>query len=367
MNILYISCVDGGPWAGPTYSVPNQVKAQTRLDNVLWYNFYDGSHPEWVSVEWEKLPYYCDLRKYPNACISDLPAPFNHPDLVVVEQFYTYAKQVLPRELMKGDIPYIIVPRGELTLAAQKRKSLKKQIFNALYYRRFAQKAAAIQYLTEQEQTDSGTKWNTKGIIIPNGVNLPGKTKVNFHEDGIKAVVIGRIEPYQKGLDILIDACEACKQEIKDANLTVDIYGPDRVGRLEEMKTLVEQKGLNGVISFHDAIYGEDKEKVLLDADVFIIPSRFEGHPTALIEALAYGVPALVTTGANMRPEIEEYDAGWGSDTESDSLAATIRAMINDKEKYRRKSDNAIQLAKEYSWDYLAEKSHEMYASLVHR
>lgn len=162
MNILYISCVDGGPWAGPTYSVPNQVKAQTCLDNVLWYNFYDGSHPEWISAEWEKLPYYCDLRNYPNARIADLPKPFNHPDLVIVEQFYTYARQPLPRELMRGGIPYIIVPRGELTLAAQKRKSLKKQIFNALYYRRFAQKAAAIQYLTEQEQTDSGTKWNDK-------------------------------------------------------------------------------------------------------------------------------------------------------------------------------------------------------------
>lgn len=365
MNILYISCVDGGPWAGPTYSVPNQVKAQTCLDNVLWYNFYDGSHPEWISAEWEKLPYYCDLRNYPNARIADLPKPFNHPDLVIVEQFYTYARQPLPRELMRGGIPYIIVPRGELTLAAQKRKSLKKQIFNALYYRRFAQKAAAIQYLTEQEQTDSGTKWNDKGIIIPNGVNLPEKTKNSFHEDGVKAVVIGRIEPYQKGLDILIDACEACKQEISDANLTIDIYGPDRVGRLGEMKALVEQKGLDQVIRFHDAVYSEEKERVLLEADVFIIPSRFEGHPTALIEALAYGVPALVTTGANMRPEIEEYDAGWGADTDSADLARAIRRMINEKAGYATKSRNAAKLAKEYSWDYLASKSHEMYGDLT--
>lgn len=361
MNILYISQLDGRPWAGPTYSVPNQIKAQTGIDNVLWYNLYSGNHPEWGSSEWKKLSYYCDLIDYPSGNISDLPTPFNNPDLIVVEQFYCYAKTTIPRQLMNSDTPYIIIPRGELTAAAQKRKSLKKTLFNLLYYNTFARRAVAIQYLTDQEKHDSGEKWNDKSLIIPNGVYLPIEEKKEFTENGINAVMIGRIEPYQKGLDLLIEACSNCITEIKKAGMKIQIYGPDRVGRLDEMKRLVADKKLDDFIFFHEGVYGNEKERVLMNADVFIIPSRFEGHPTALIEALSYGIPALVTTGANMRLEIEKYNAGWGADTTHSSIQSAILAMISDVETFGQKGLNARKLSLNYSWSSLAMSSHEQY------
>lgn len=46
MNILYISKLDGRPWMGPTYSVPNQVKAQSKYDNVFWYNLSNYGEEE---------------------------------------------------------------------------------------------------------------------------------------------------------------------------------------------------------------------------------------------------------------------------------------------------------------------------------
>lgn len=365
MNILYISHLDGRPWAGPTYSVPNQIKAQTKYDNVFWFNFYTRNHPEWTSSSWKELPYYCDLIDYPSGNIHDLPSPFNKPDLIILEQFYCFAKTSVPRQLMRRSIPYVIVPRGELTEAAQKRKFLKKRLFNALYYNQFARKASAIQFLTDQEKTDSTEKWNDESLIVPNGVTLPQKIKTSFSKDSINAVVIGRIEPYQKGLDLLIEACKGCKEIILNAGLQINIYGPDRVGRLGEIQALTRESGLENVISFYDGIYGDEKERVLLGSDVFIIPSRFEGHPTALIEALSYGIPALVTTGANMRKEIENFDAGWGADVTSDSIKNTIINMINERGLFKEKGEHARLLANSYAWDSLAKDSHEKYLKLL--
>ena len=47
MNILFLSVLDGRPWAGPTYSVPKQISAQSKVDNVFWYNLENGDFSSW--------------------------------------------------------------------------------------------------------------------------------------------------------------------------------------------------------------------------------------------------------------------------------------------------------------------------------
>ena len=358
MNILYLSHLSGASYAGPTYSVPKQIEAQSKIDNVFWYNATVSE-----KTDWKSLPYYHDIAEYPDESIYKLPEPFNHPDIIVVELFYNMAKSNLRKELVKGDIPYIIIPRGELTAQAQARKSLKKKIANILFCKRYAKKAAAIQYLTKQEKDDSGIKWNKNAIIIPNGINLPDKKKQTFSVDGVKCISIGRIEPYQKGLDLLVEACDTIKNDLRTAGVCVTICGPDKEGKLNSLKDFVEQKQIGDIISFHDAVYGQEKEDMLLASDVFLIPSRFEGHPMALIEALSYGLPCVATTGSNMREKIEDFDAGWTADCNTESLKSAVTDMILQHSFYS-KMNGALRLAENYKWDKLADIAHDEYSSL---
>ena len=119
------------------------------------------------------------------------------------------------------------------------------------------------------------------------------------------------------------------------------------------------------IISFHKGVFGEDKEKILRDADVFLMTSRFEGHPTGLLEALAYGLPCVVTTGANMRTEIENADAGWVADNDVESIKDAILNMISERAKFCTKGDNAYALSLKYDWDALAQKAHISYETLL--
>lgn len=351
MNILYLSHLSGEVYAGPTYSVPKQIEAQSKLDNVFWYNAVKTRVDKW-----KQLPFYHDRNEYPNERIKSLPEPFNNPDIIVVELFYNMVKSPLIRELLRGEIPYIIIPRGELTKQAQARKRLKKKIANFLVCKRYAQRAAAIQYLTEQEYKDSGDIWNENHSIIPNGIDLPEKTKETFSENAIKCISIGRIEPYQKGLDMLIEACSQIKSELIESNCIITICGPDKENKLAGLKQLVKNQGLDSVINFHDGVFGKEKEKMLLDSDVFLIPSRFEGHPMALIEALSYGLPAIATTGSNMRAEVEIHHAGWTADCTPADLAHALEKMVSARSKLKFYGNNAKQLAREYSWDLIAQK-----------
>lgn len=370
MNILYLSYINPYPWSGPTYSVPKQIDAQSKLDNVFWYNLIDPNSDigkKWMpGVNWRDLPYYADLSKYPQKCIKNLPSPFCNPDIIVIEQFYGMIRSGVIKQVIKGKVPYIIVPRGELAKDAQKRKGLKKRIANLILFNKFAKKASAIHFLTEQEREDSGNKWNSNSFIIPNGIGNSSTKKTQFCTNGeLRCISIGRIEPYQKGFDLLIEACASIQDELRQSNCKISIHGPDRVGRLNELKETVSGRAIEDIIQFGDALYENAKENSLLDSDVFVMTSRFEGHPMSLIEAMNYGLPCLITTGTNMRSEVEKFDAGWTSDNTVEGIKEALLTMVNEKRRMSEKGSNAEKLSQNYNWTKIAEVSHKRYAELV--
>ena len=360
MNILFISHLHGGKWAGPTYSVPSQVKAQKEIDNVLWYNLYKGS-----KKEWKELEYFVDLDNFPEAKISKLPKPFNKPDLVIFEQIYDFAGFDLFNEVIKNKIPYVLIPRSELTKAAQKRKRLKKFIANTLIFRRIIKRAKAVHYLTQKEKEDSGNSWNKTSLIIPNGTVLPEKTKQWQEKEYVSAVYIGRVEVYQKGLDLLVEAMSTIKQELIETRFHLDVFGPDRDNGKAKLKEAIKKASLEDLITVKEEVFDEEKEKELLQADVFVMTSRFEGLPMGMIEALSYGLPCFATEGTNLSNEIKRANAGWTAEVSVKSIATGLLKIVKEKEQFFEKSKNAVELAKEFSWQEIAKISHKEYKNLI--
>ena len=112
MNILFVSQLSGDRSVGPTYSVPAQVKAQMAFDHVYWLNLTNANLPEW-----NENGLVChDINAVPNQKLSDLPAPFDAPDLVVFEEFYRFKPTGLTMEVFKKRIPYVIVPETDFEL-----------------------------------------------------------------------------------------------------------------------------------------------------------------------------------------------------------------------------------------------------------
>ena len=361
LNILYISKLSGNLYAGPNHSVPAQVKAQSKYDNVLWYNINNVKRPEW-SVDGLDCK---NLDDFPSGRLKDLPEPFNRPDMAVVEEFYCYPFCRIIEDLIKEKIPFVIVPRSEMTKQAQAKSSTKKLIGNALYFKRMAKKAAAIQYLTDQEYIDSGDKWNRDYYIISNGTDAKENIKDKYSEDSIEAVYIGRYEMYQKGLDILFEAIARIKEDLRQNHFMLKMYGVDQENTVNELKKMMAEYKIEDLIEINDSVFGEEKERVLLKSDVFVMTSRFEGMPMGMIEALSYGLPCIASKGTNLSDVIKEYDAGWVTDDSVDSVVDGLKTMIAEKNAFDEKGRNAIALANNYTWDSLAQKSHEIFAGLI--
>lgn len=362
LNIVYVTRLSTNKWAGPNTSVPKQIEAQSKVDNVFWYNVNDSI----IGKTAGDVVCHC-TDEYPTLKITDLPEPFNNPDLVIFEGLYFKPFLKVASNCRKNRIPYIIIPRSSLTYAGQKSKALKKIIGNTLFFNRFIKNAIGIQYLTEKEYRDSGDKWNLNNLIIPNGIDVKNITKNTFNTQKLKGVFIGRLDIYQKGLDLFLEACGRIKEELVKNNCSFNIFGPEINGSKNRLLELIKQNGLEDIVIVKDAVFDNEKVEKLLESDFFILTSRFEGHPMGLIEALSYGLPSLITSGTNMSEEIKKSDAGWIADVSVESIKIALKELLNDRSNLYDKSNNAVRLSYKYNWDEISKESHEKYLELLER
>ena len=359
MKILFLSNTRGKSYSGPSYSIPAQVKAQSEFDEVIWYNSVVSE-----KTEWKENPYYHDINEIPNKSLKSILSSFGKPDLIIIEQFYNHLKDKYLYDIYKSDIPYLIIPRGEFTWQGQKRCGLKKKAANVLIGRSMSRKAKAVWYLTEQEKSDAGTGWNANAVVIPNGINMPLKTVVYNQNKIIRFVSIGRLEPYQKGLDLLISAVDELRNTLR-GKCRFDLYGADVDGVADTLREDIKSRGISDLVEVHGPAYGNEKECVLLSSDVFLMPSRFEGHPMALIEAMSYGLPCLVSQGSNMKLEVEEAEAGWTFASGANELESAIECCLNNFSEFRKYGENAIKLSSKYNWTEIAKYTHELLSKLT--
>lgn len=132
-----------------------------------------------------------------------------------------------------------------------------------------------------------------KFISIPNWIDsITYEKKVNFGNQGKKVVFLflGWVIKEKGVFDIIEAVNSLTKNEI---NLKV-IIGGDGADR-KEAERVVDKLELNNFISFLGWVQGDTKKDLLQNSDVFILPSYFEGFPNSVLEAMASGLPVIVT------------------------------------------------------------------------
>src|SRR5262249_16595706 len=131
---------------------------------------------------------------------------------------------------------------------------------------------------------------------------------------------LGRLH-VQKGAALLAKAFSDAAEVFPD--LALVIAGPDSGGCQRQMENCINARGLAGRYVFTGLLGRKERIEALAAADVFVLPSYSEGLPIAAIEALAAGLPAVITRACNF-PEIEEIGAGTIIDQEATALREAI-------------------------------------------
>jgi glycosyltransferase involved in cell wall biosynthesis len=127
--------------------------------------------------------------------------------------------------------------------------------------------------------------------VIRNPFNLKWEQENIWpaQEPILKLACVGRLEPDAKGQDLIINSLS--RPEWKNRSVEVSFFGEGKSS--EGLKQLVENADLSHMIHFHGQV--QDIENIWNEHHALLLPSRYEGLPLALIEAMLCGRPAVVT------------------------------------------------------------------------
>ena len=176
-------------------------------------------------------------------------------------------------------------------------------------------------------------------------------------------VFIGRLHPQYKGLDMLVDAAALARAELTKARAEIVLCGPDCNGSAKMLAKRIAAEGLEDLVTLHGPVMDDAKTELLSRADVFLHPSRSEGHPMAVLEALAHGVPCLLTRVTNVAEEVAAAGAGWIVEPTTGAIAAGLKGIAAvGKNELAAAGVEARRLAsRRYRWKEAAAGSIELY------
>jgi glycosyltransferase involved in cell wall biosynthesis len=175
-------------------------------------------------------------------------------------------------------------------------------------------------------------------------------------EGPIRLLFVGRLVS-QKGLDVLFRALSLLKEQAGknhvDWTLTIAGEGPLK----NELARASEGLRLSDRITFRGWLERGHLPAVYKNADVFVLPSRDEGMPNAMLEAMAAGLPVIGSRVAGIDEVVIDGETGLlVPPDDADALAAALRIVIEDRDKTFALGQAARKRVEaHYSWDMAAD------------
>ena len=240
-------------------------------------------------VRWEVLPH---VGLFSFRVPIGLSRVLKNADLLVLHSawvLHNVRAAAIAREL---GVPYLLAPRGAYDPKIVTRKRLLKTAWWTMFERALVRGAAAMHVFFDAERSHIQAIGHHGPLVVaPNGVDAPASRAWSGTSNGY-ILWLGRFDIEHKGLDLLLRGLALIPAGRRPI---LRLHGPDRSGQKAELRKLARTLDLADHLVIGPPVYGDEKWQLISGASAFAYPSRWEAFGNSAAEAIALGVPTLVT------------------------------------------------------------------------
>jgi glycosyltransferase involved in cell wall biosynthesis len=256
-----------------------------------------------------------------------------------------------------------------------KQKSLRKTLFWQLAAKRMMRDAAAVQYTArgEQEATEKSLGLN-HGRVVPLGIDPEIASAPLGHEYFAREfpelgtdpyiLVLSRLVP-TKGLDALLDAFLSLIRQHGFGGWRLVLAGEGPDDYVVGLKQKIESQGAGDSVLFPGWLEGEKKNAVLRNSALLALPSYHENFGLCVMEALACGVPVLVSPHVNLSEEIGEAKAGWIAAIGKAPIEAALKEALGSEMERTKRGVAGRALSAKFTWSEVARQLVIVYSDVL--
>jgi glycosyltransferase involved in cell wall biosynthesis len=175
-----------------------------------------------------------------------------------------------------------------------------------------------------------------------------------------------RLDP-KKGIDLLIQAFHDVAAAGTHGDWKLIIAGDGDEDYVSKLKQAAESGEGRSRIVFEGWVAGDARMSLLRHATLFAMPSAQENFGIAVVEALACGVPVIVSPAVNLASDIEKHQAGWIVPRDRAALAEALGRLMTDRAALAERRTHARAFAERFRWSAVADSLVRLYEDVLSR
>lgn len=369
MRILHVAPSVARAYGGPTYSLIgySTAAASRGAEVTIAAPRPPAEDAEWLAGELPntELALFTGLGR--NAFVSSpglyrwLRESGDTFDVVHVHGLLNAVSSLSSRLCVIRAWPVVIRPFGTLSnYTVSHRRSAMKRLYFAALERPTLRRVSAMHFTTEVERDESlghGIEWGARAFIIPPPVRESDRQVPGAMRSSSNVLVIARLNPVKR-LELLLDAWPAVMARVPTARLVIAGEGSSEYARSLRRRAA----NLGESVTFAGAVQGIGKQRLLAESDLFVLPSLHENFGIAVLEALAAGLPVVITPQVQLAGFVAEQELGRIAEDSVAPLAdAIVQALGDSRLRARCRNDGARIVSEHYSRTFIGDKLFEMY------
>lgn len=292
-------------------------------------------------------------------------------DLIHIHALFSYSSWAAARAARHHRVPYIVRPLGVLNRwGLTNRRPLLKRLSLSLIELPLLREAAAIHYTSGAERAEANSLHpslnNRSSFIIPIPIDVarPGGSGDSFCRRFPQVanrrliLFLSRLDE-KKGLEMLLHAFAKVREREKDSLLVIAGAGDERY--VKSLHQLANELQIRDDVLWAGFIR-EDKADAYAAAEVFVLPSYSENFGIAAAEALAAGVPCVLSDQVALVEYLENDDSAVIVPCDAVAISNAIVELLSNSKRRGRLAERGRQVAAEqFSYSAVGQALLHMY------